>query len=72
MLGASTPYNVIQQQRDLATAHSTEIAAEVAYVAARISLDQSVGDTLEANHISIDDAKSGVVPRASSLPSVLP
>lgn len=72
MLGASTPYNVIQQQRDLATAHSTEIAAEVAYAAARISLDQSVGDTLEANHISIDDAKSGVVPRASSLPSVLP
>ena len=72
MLGASTPYNVIQQQRDLATAHSTEIAAEVAYATARISLDQSLGDTLEANHISIDDAKSGVVPRASSLPAVLP
>jgi outer membrane protein len=71
-LGASTPYNVIQQQRDLATAHSTEIAAEVAYMTARIGLDQSLGDTLEANHISVDEAKSGAVPRASSLPAVLP
>jgi outer membrane protein len=71
-LGASTPYNVIQQQRDLATSHSTEIAAEVAYMTARIGLDQSLGDTLEANHISIDDAKSGIVPRASALPAVLP
>ncbi len=71
-LGASTPYNVILQQRDLTTAHSNEIAAAIAYSTAKIGLDQSLGSTLEANHISIDDARSGKVSRASSLPAVLP
>ena len=42
-LGASTPYNVIQQQRDLATAQSAEIAALVSYNNARIALDQTLG-----------------------------
>ncbi len=71
-LGASTPYNVILQQRDLTTAHSTEIAAAVAYSTARIGLDQSLGSTLDTNHISIDDARSGKVSRSSSLPAALP
>jgi outer membrane protein len=71
-LGASTPYNVILQQRDLATAHSTETAAMVAYSNARIALDQALGATLETNRISIDDARSGKVQRESSLPAVLP
>jgi outer membrane protein len=57
-LGASTPYNVILQQRDLAAAKSTEVAALAAYSNARIALDQALGATLEANHISIDDVKS--------------
>jgi outer membrane protein len=71
-LGASTPYNVILQQRDLTTAHSNEIAAAIAYSTAKIGLDQSLGSTLEANNISIDDARSGKVQRTSSLPAVLP
>ncbi len=57
-LGASTPYDVIQQQRDLATALSTEIAAMAAYSNARVALDQTLGATLEANHISLDAARS--------------
>ena len=52
-LGASTPFNVIQQQRDVAAAQSTEISALVAYSNARISLDRTLGTTLETNHVSI-------------------
>jgi outer membrane protein len=60
ILGASTPYNVIQQQRDLAAARSTEVASLADYINARIALDQAVGTTLEANHISIDEAREGL------------
>ena len=71
-MGASTPYNVVQQQRDLAAAQSTEIAALVTYSNARVSLDQTLGTTLESNHISIAEAREGKVAQPSSLPPVLP
>jgi outer membrane protein len=71
-LGASTPYNVVSQQRDLATAQSSETAALVAYSSARIALGQTVGTTLEDTHVSIEDAKSGRIARQSVLPSQLP
>ncbi len=67
-LGASTPYNVALQQRDLISAQSSVIAAMVAYSAARVTLDQTLGITLEANHITLNEAKSGKVSRISSLP----
>jgi outer membrane protein len=67
--GASTPFNVVQQQRDLVVAQSAEIAALVDFSNARVALDQTLGTTLEANHVSIDDAKSGKVQRVSSLPA---
>ena len=60
-LGASTPYNVIQQQRDLTAAQSSELAALVTYTIARITLDQTLGTTLESNQISIKDAQAGKV-----------
>jgi outer membrane protein len=69
LLGASTPYNITQQQRDLATAAATEVSALASYVAARMSLDQTLGITLEANHVSIDEARTGKVARASTLPA---
>jgi outer membrane protein len=68
-LGASTPYNVALQQRDLTTAQSTAVAALVAYTTARVTLDQTMGRTLEANHISIGEAKSGKVAGNSSVPA---
>ncbi len=68
-LGASTPYNVALQQRDLINAQSAAVAAEVAYSAARVSLDQTLGITLVANHISIDEVKSGKITRNSVLPA---
>ena len=71
-LGASTTYNVVQQERDLAAAQSTEVAALVAFSQARVSLDQTRGTTLQSNHVSIDEATSGKVSRASSLPETLP
>jgi outer membrane protein len=71
-LGASTPYNVIVEQRDLAAAQSSELAARVSYQSARISLDQTIGATLDVNHISLTDAEAGRIPQTSTLPAVLP
>ncbi len=71
-LGASTPYNIIQQQRDLVVAQSTEIAALVSYSEARVNLDQTLGSTLQTNHVEITDARTGRVAHASSLPAELP
>jgi outer membrane protein len=65
--GASTPFNVVQQQRDLVAAKSAEIAALVDFSNARVALDQTLGTTLEANHVSIEDAQTGKVQRVSSL-----
>lgn len=67
-LGASTPYLVAQQQRDLAAAQSTEIAALVSWSNARIAIDQVLGTTLEANHVSLEDARAGKVARVSTAP----
>jgi outer membrane protein TolC len=71
-LGASTTFLVVQQQRDLSAAQATEIADLAAYSNARISLNQTLGTTLEAAHVSISDAQTGLISRQSSLPSNLP
>ncbi|HEY3457036.1 MAG TPA: TolC family protein [Bryobacteraceae bacterium] len=71
-LGASTSFLVVQQQRNLATAQSTEVAALVAYSNAHVALDQTLGLTLQANNISIEEAQSGQVKRQSTLPPTLP
>ena len=60
-LGASTSYLVTQQQRDLITAQSAEIAAAVAYENARLGLNQTLGRTLEAANVAIADARDGNV-----------
>jgi outer membrane protein len=71
-LGASTPYDVVVEQRDLAAAQSSELAARVSYQSARISLDQTIGATLEANQISLADVEKGKIAQTSTLPAVLP
>lgn len=71
-LGASTSFNVVQQQRDLATAQSTEIASLVTYSNARVAFYQTLGTTLEENHISVKEALNGRIARPSSLPANLP
>jgi outer membrane protein len=64
--GASTPFNVVQQQRDFIAAQSAELAALVDFNNARLALDQTLGLTLERNHVSIQDAREGKVARVSS------
>jgi outer membrane protein TolC len=71
-LGVSTTFNVVQQQRDLATAQSNEVASLVAYSNARVALDQTLGTTLEQNGISVKEALNGRISRSSTLPSQLP
>ncbi len=59
--GQSTPLAVIQNEAYLSQARSTEIAARSNYQKARIELDRSLGDLLEKNGISLEDAVQGVV-----------
>ena len=66
-LGAGTPYQVVQDQRDLASAQSSEAQAMANYSHARIALDQALGRTLYVNHISMDEAISGHVRAAASV-----
>lgn len=60
-LGESTSFNVIQQQRDLATAKASELGALVTYQSARISLDSITGTIIEASGVTLSDAKTGHV-----------
>ena len=71
-LGASTVFQVVQDQQALASAQSTEQQSLANYSHARISFDQAMGTTLEVNHISVDEALAGKVRRPSVLPATLP
>ena len=71
-LGASTVFQVVQDQQTLASAQSTEEQSLANYSHARVAFDQALGSTLENNHISLDEALSGRVMRPSDLPANLP
>ncbi len=71
-LGATVSFQVVQDQRDLATAQSAEVQSMANYTHARIALDQAIGTTLEVNHISIDEAMQGRISMTSTLPAELP
>lgn len=71
-LGASTAYQIVLDQQNLASAESSEVQALANYSHARISLDQALGRTLEVNHISFDEALAGTVSRPSQVPRTLP
>ncbi len=60
-LGAGTSYQVVQDQRDLASAQSSEVQAMANYTHARIQFDQALGATLDVNQISIAEALAGKV-----------
>jgi outer membrane protein TolC len=64
-LGASTPYNVIQAQRDLISARLTMAQAVVAYTNAKVGLDQVLGRTLEVNKVILPEVVQGTVSRQS-------
>jgi outer membrane protein TolC len=71
-LGATVAFQVVQDQRDLATAQSSEVQSMANYTHARIALDQALGTTLEVNEVSIDEALKGQISQPSALPADLP
>jgi outer membrane protein TolC len=63
-LGQSTIFQIIQTQRDLSGARTTEINATSSYEAARNEFERVLGRTLQANNVSIDEAYTGQVSKA--------
>ncbi len=70
--GESTIPVVVQAQRDLATNQEAEVQAMANYTHAKIAFDQAVGQTLETNGISLEEAVQGRVARASTIPDQIP
>ena len=70
-LGASTVYLVIQTQRDLISAQGTEIRALADLEEAKANYERALGRTLDVNHVTIADAKSGEVDRDTLIPGTL-
>lgn len=71
-LGATTVFQVVQDQQNLATAESNETQALANYSHAQISFDEAIGTTLDVNNISVEEALKGRVDRKSVLPEKLP
>lgn len=57
-LGASTAFQVVQTQRDLAQAQANEVAALAAYQRARTQLDLQTAQILDKYGVTIDEAKA--------------
>ena len=68
-VGASTSFFVIQYERDLTQAKSTEVAAQGIYAKSKATLDRALGLTLINNNVQLDEALKGQVSRP---PSALP
>ncbi len=71
-LGASTIFLVIQAQRDLAAARSGEVRAMADFERAKVDFDRSLGRTLERSHVTLDDAKTGIVATGAAPPPPRP
>ena len=67
-LGASTIFNVVTDQTTLAAAASAEVRARANLIEAQVNLDAAMAATLETNHITIADARTGVVPHDTLIP----
>jgi len=66
--GTATFNDIIADQRSLVTAQISEVNALAAYAHARVALDQVLGETLERNHIELDEALEGKVSGQSRIP----
>ena len=71
-LGASTAYKVLLQQKNLATADNTLIAAEAAYARDRAGLFQTLASTLQHYGINLNEAATGNVGTAPVIPGLTP
>lgn len=70
-LGASTVYNVILTQRDFITAQGAELRALADLVEAKANYERALGRTLDVNHVTIADAKSGKTEPETLIPGTL-
>ena len=69
-LGASTTANVLQQQRNLASAENSLIAAKASYAQARAALYQMLASTLQHYGINLNEATVGTVKAAPVIPGL--
>jgi outer membrane protein len=69
-LGASTTANVLQQQRNLATAENNLIAAHATYAKDRAGLYETLASTLQHYGINLPEAATGAVTTAPVVPGV--
>jgi outer membrane protein TolC len=69
--GAATFNFIMVDQRALIAAQLSEMNAIAAYTRAKISLDQVVGETLEKNNITMDEALAGKMEKPSRAPDVV-
>ena len=60
-LGAGSNLQTLTAQRDLALAESTVAAAEATFEKSRIELARAIGATLDLFHVSMSDARTGIV-----------
>jgi outer membrane protein TolC len=59
---------VVAARTVLLGAQLPEVQALASYGRARVALDQTLGETLETNHVSLDEALNGTITRDSKLP----
>jgi len=71
-LGTATILDVVITQRDATTRELAEADALNQYIRARTNLQNVLGIILDDYHVSIDEAKSGVVGRPPDLIPVVP
>ena len=67
-LGSSTIFQIVQSQRDLATARTAEINAMRSYISARVEMDRVTGQTLAKNNVSVEEAYVGRVSKQPDPP----
>jgi len=71
-LGASTTANVLQQERNLASAENNVISTEATYAKDRASLEQLLAETIDQYGIQLSDAVSGTVTKEPVIPGLEP
>lgn len=67
-LGTSTPFTVVQKQQILTAAEGTEVRDRINLIEAEVNFNQSMGRTLEVNHITVADARNGKVSSEPNIP----
>jgi outer membrane protein TolC len=66
--GALTIRDLEAAETSLVAAQETEVATRSAFSHARISLDQVLGQTLDVNHVSVDQALKGTGAASPKIP----